>query len=310
VADEDRRGPVEDVEPASQQPIAGPTAGNAPDLRSEPAVAGVDGGEDSRRRQERPPMWDMDLDLLRAALAQAEQQLATSTYVLERYGTVRQRWQDIADTLNQELGRLADTRPYVSIAETNVAIERATAERIDELRGALGQSRIGRPALRGAAREELAEELTGLINANPALRFDPVLREDRWSTIIERAQRTEQQQTAELRAQLKEATATAADNAAIMNDAASGIDAQTDRRDVLSVELDAQAITPAAGDGDTHEAGMVATPDGKVTSILAEPISAEPTEASVTATAEPAAVPHEQLQLRVDSPVITEGLGA
>lgn len=67
--------------------------------------------------------------------------------MVERCGTVRQRWQDTADSLNEELGRLVHTRPYMSIAETNVAIERATAERIDDLRGALGQSRIGLTAL-------------------------------------------------------------------------------------------------------------------------------------------------------------------
>jgi hypothetical protein len=104
---------------------------------------------------------------------------------------------------------------------------------------------------------ELAEELTGLINANPALRFEPVLREDRWSTIIERAQRAEQQQTAELRAQLDEAIAKVADNAAIMDDAASAIDAQTERRDALRAELDARATTPTAADGDTPEDGML-----------------------------------------------------
>jgi hypothetical protein len=35
----------------------------------------------------------VDLDTLRTTLAQAEQQLSATTYVIEHYGTVRQQWQ-------------------------------------------------------------------------------------------------------------------------------------------------------------------------------------------------------------------------
>src|SRR5207244_4803417 len=135
-------------------------------------------------------------------------------------------WQNTADTLNRELARLTASRPYASVAETNVARERAVAARIDELQTGLRQSRIGRPALRGAARENLADELNELINTNPALRFDPVLRNEHWTTIIERARATEGQRITEIRAQLDEAVANAAQNSAVASDAAVGIEEQ------------------------------------------------------------------------------------
>lgn len=245
-------------EPASGPVVTavadGPTAGNDPGFGSAAAVAGVEDGEDSRRRQERPPMLD--------TLAQAEQ--AGDQHLRGR--AVRNRQAMLA-------GHRRQPQPGAGPVGRHQAVCVVRRDQRGDRTGHRGthrrvarrapQSRIGRPALRGPAREELAEELTGLINAKPALRSDPVLRVDRWSTIIERAQSAEQQQTAELRAQLDGAIANVADNAAIVNDAASGIDSQTERRDMLSAEMDARATTPAAGDGDTPEAGMAATRTGR-----------------------------------------------
>ncbi len=298
VPDDNRAVPVLQGDPHRQ-------SDNSVDDAARPAG----GQEQSRRRQVRSPMGDRDLESLRAALAQAEQQLRTSTYVARRYETARQHWQDRADTLNRELAHLTDSSPNLSIAEANVASQRAVAARIDELQTALGQTRLGRPAVPGPARQHLAEELIRLINANPALRLDPVLREDRWATIIERARATEQQQITEIRAQLDDAVAHVADNSAVARRAALGIGQQSQRCRTLRAEIDARTATPGVGRGTTPTAsGPEVGPDGN--GAPAENLSAGPLEAGAAAGRAPSlAVRHQQMQLPVETPAITEGLG-
>jgi conjugative relaxase-like TrwC/TraI family protein len=263
--------------------------------------------EEESRQQPSLVVAGLDLETLRSALAAAEQRLRTATIVVERYETVRQRWQETADSVGRELTHVTENRPYVSIAEANVAEQREVAARIDELQSALGRSRL---ALRGAAREDLAEELNGLINANPTLRFNLVLREDRWTTIIERAYAAEQQRIAEIRAQLQEAVVHVADNAGIVADAAA------------TVEEQGQLCSTLRGELDTRTAGAVTAADTVTTPPATEPQSvsdAEPSEAICQAMIDPpvdatwaplAAIQHHQMQLPVEaSRTMTEGLG-
>jgi hypothetical protein len=312
VADHDSAVKVATVQPQPGGPLDGDRQRD-----QVPVAARVGEDQDQSRRQSRSPLWDVSLDGLRTALADAEQQMAVIAYVVQRYGTVRQRWQDSADTLNRELARIAEGRPYVSIAETNVASERQVAARIDELRGALDRSRMGRPALRGAAREDLDEELNGLLQANPALRFDPVLRQERWNDIVERATMAEQTRMTEVRVQLEEAMANVAENTSLVTSAASRLAEQGERSASLRAEIEARTATagPVTEDAETV-AGPRMGSDRQCTTtksaVASEEVTGTGSEAETDGLAAGAPIPlrHEQMQLPVvDPPAITEGLG-
>jgi hypothetical protein len=136
-----------------------------------------------------------------------------------------------------------------------------------------------------------------------------VPREDRWATIIERARAIEHQRITDIRIQLDEAVAKVADNSAVASRAALGMGEQSQRCSTLRAEIDARTVTPDVGRGETPTASAPKVgSDGN--GATAETVSAGPLEAGVAASRAPSlAVRHEQMQLPVDTPTITEGLG-
>jgi conjugative relaxase-like TrwC/TraI family protein len=248
-------GPAQPWSPSANPDIvpAGPEDAHQPEaarvtapLAALAMAAPAQRQQSGRRRQALRSRADSDDETLRTALAHAEQQLRTSTAAAERFQTLTRRWQDRVDTLNAEMARITSTKPKVSIAENTVTSERATAAHIDELQSALAKTHMGRPALRGAPRQDLTEELNGLLNTNPGLRFDPVRREQRWTTIINRAKTAEDHWIADLRGQLDEALVKVADHTSLARNARLHVDRRSQLCRTLRTELHNTTGGPAA----------------------------------------------------------------
>ena len=170
------------------------------------------------------PHWDMNLDTLRAELTRTERQLRTATWVTARHDRVSHQWQHTVDTLAGELARLTADHPEVSIAEDLIAGEREVAAKIDELQATVARRRLLPTMLRAGVRGDLTAELNNLLNTYPQLRSSPAAREERWSTILDRAEATEQRRLTEIGGRLDHTMAKVDEHAGIANAARSDID--------------------------------------------------------------------------------------
>ena len=180
---------------------------------------------------------DMDQDTLQAEVIRVEQQLRTATWVAERHATVRDQGREMVISLSAELARLTQKRPDVSIATTTVANERAVAAKLDELGETLARRRLGRSALRPAVRNNLHEELGVLLVSNPGLRCEPLLREQRWTTIMDLAHAAERRRLAETQGHLDEAVVIVDQQADIARGARVHVEQLSERCNSLQAEL-------------------------------------------------------------------------
>jgi hypothetical protein len=279
-------------------PVAAETAWEA--VAAPGAVAVDDRGDDDERRR-RWPLCDMDLTELRSALVRADTALRRTADAARWHETVRAECEDEAASLTREQTRLVITSPDVSIAEHTIDGERDQAARIDELRATLGRNRLARPALPRVTREELSEDLNRLLNTNPALRFDSVLREERWATIMGQATEKGQQRLADVASRLQEAKTGAGQHEALAAQARADLPALRERYDTLRVEFErrdahgtrtataAKTIgSPGAAAGSAHE-----TPDDRVTDTEHISVDALP-------------IRHQQMLLPDVAPAATE----
>jgi hypothetical protein len=259
--------------------------------------------EDHEARRRRWPLWDMGLTELRSALVDADSELRATAEAARRHETVRRQCEQEAEVLTREQTRLMTTRPDVSIAQHTIDGERDMAARIDDLRATLGRNRLARPALPRAAREELSEELNRLLHTNPALRFDPVLREERWSTIMARATEKGQERLADVATRLHQANSGAARHEGLAAQARADLPGLRQRYDTLRAEFerrDPHGQTPTPTPATSVHSPAATHPTQKAT---ADTVTDTDTDTEhVTATAadsslDAVALRHEQMQL-------------
>ena len=290
-------GQPEGVIPRSEQEPAPSQAAPSPN-----AVAVAD-DEDHEARRRRWPLWDMGLTELRSALVDADSELRATAEAARRHETVRRQCEQEAEVLTREQTRLMTTRPDVSIAQHTIDGERDMAARIDDLRATLGRNRLARPALPRAAREELSEELNRLLHTNPALRFDPVLREERWSTIMARATEKGQERLADVATRLHQANSGAARHEGLAAQARADLPGLRQRYDTLRAEFerrDPHDQTPTPTPATSVHSPAATHPTQKAT---ADTVTDTDTDTEhVTATAadsslDAVALRHEQMQL-------------
>jgi hypothetical protein len=146
------------------------------------------------------------------------------------------------------------------------------------------------------------------------LRFDPVLREERWTTIMDLAKVADHRRLTQISGRLDEAVTNVAENTALASSAKLEVEEQRELSRTLRGELDRRLTTPAAGGGEsTTVTGakveqLPTTDAGEV--AAAETVSPGALGSGVVASPAPT-VPlrHEQMELPVEAaPTITEGL--
>jgi len=182
------------------------------------------------------PFADLDGSALLAELARTEQHLWAATRVAERHETLASTCRNQAADLATQIAHLTATRPHLTVAETTIAAERAVAARLDELHATLDSGRLIR-RVRGAARQQLTDEMHELTNTNPGLAVEPARREHRWATIAQRAEHADQRQLNKLQTELDHATTQAHHHTAAAIPARAEVDKQTQRAPTLHAEL-------------------------------------------------------------------------
>ena len=168
-------------------------------------------------------------------MARTEDHIQAATHVAERHETQASKCHHQAADLATRIAQLTATRPHLSVAEATIAAERAIAARLDQLHATLDSRQLIRH-VRGAARQQLTDEMHQLINTNPGLAV-PDRSEHRWATIAERAEHADQHQLNQLQTELHHATTQAHHHTAVANPARVEVDKQTPRATTLRAEL-------------------------------------------------------------------------
>ena len=181
------------------------------------------------------PYADLDHPALQTELARSEELIWAATHVAERHETLATTCHNQAADLATRIAQLTATRLHLSVAEATIAAERATAARLDQLHATLDGGRFIR-RVRGAARQQLTDEMHQLVNTNPGL-VVAARREQRWATIAQRAEHADQRQLDQLQNELDHATTQAHHHTAAAIPAGVEVAKQTQRAATLRAEL-------------------------------------------------------------------------
>lgn len=167
-----------------------------------------------RRAQADPSSVDTSLADLRRRLIYAQARLESMQATVQHVERVADQRRARAAQLEAELASLLASHPATQRVQLVVASEQATADRIDQLRYTLTDTRLGIHTLRGKPRQQLRAELDELVTDHPAL-ATLGHRQNRWETILNDGHQADRDQARHLRRQITHAHKDVAEHATL-----------------------------------------------------------------------------------------------